>query len=383
MGELVSKFAALNLKSYVYGLFIICLSLMPLLAQAHLMVAQRGTLNLVDDGAYMVLSVPVSAFTGVDDTQDGLLSLHELEVHQHELQQQVKAGVSLTYQKKALPLQGVMLSLSPEHAASTVNTSHSNAEQLIVLGRFALDEAKSQPLTLSLTLFGTASFQQQMNILVTQAKNKNQLIFSPSHTQSLLFASKLSTLKNYLVMGVEHILTGFDHLLFLLVLLMTGGRVGQLLLVLTAFTVGHALTLGASVMYGITLAATVVEPMIAASILLMALFEKLKSSLATSHFFKLRLGLVFSFALIHGFGFASSLTALGLDKNHLLVSLLGFNIGIELGQLFFAGVVLIAAYLASKMLGQGRLNFLRTQLIMTAMGISSLWFLCRVTGLDV
>jgi hydrogenase/urease accessory protein HupE len=294
---------------------------MPLLAQAHLMVAQRGTLNLVDDGAYMVLSVPVSAFIGVDDNQDGLLSLHELEVHQSELQQQIMAGVSLRHQTQALPLQGIMLSLSPEHTSSNTNIDNSNAEQLIVLGRFALAEAKGQALNLSLTLFGKASFQQQMNILVTQAQNKNQLIFTPSNTQSLLFASRASIFTNYVVMGVEHILTGFDHLLFLLVLLMTGGRIGQLLLVLTAFTVGHALTLGASVVYGISLPATLVEPMIAASILLMALFEKLKSSLATSHFLQLRLGLVFSFALIHGFGFASSLTELGLDKNPLYTTI--------------------------------------------------------------
>ncbi|MBK7299102.1 MAG: HupE/UreJ family protein [Moraxellaceae bacterium] len=354
---------------------------MPLLAQAHLMVAQRGTLNLVDDGAYMVLSVPVSAFIGVDDNQDGLLSLHELEVHQSELQQQIMAGVSLRHQTQALPLQGIMLSLSPEHTSSNINIDNSNAEQLIVLGRFALAEAKGQALNLSLTLFGKASFQQQMNILVTQAQNKNQLIFTPSNTQSLLFASRASIFTNYVVLGVEHILTGFDHLLFLLVLLMTGGRIGQLLLVLTAFTVGHALTLGASVVYGISLPATLVEPMIAASILLMALFEKLKSSLATSHFLQLRLGLVFSFALIHGFGFASSLTALGLDKNHLLVSLLGFNVGIEVGQMLFAGLVLVAATLILKMLGQARLNFLRIQLIVAAMGISSVWFLYRVTVL--
>ncbi|MBP9216116.1 MAG: HupE/UreJ family protein [Agitococcus sp.] len=356
---------------------------MPLLAQAHLMVAQRGTLNLVDDGAYMVLSVPVSAFIGVDDNQDGLLSLHELEVHQSELQQQIMAGVSLRHQTQALPLQGIMLSLSPEHTSSNTNIDNSNAEQLIVLGRFALAEAKGQALNLSLTLFGKASFQQQMNILVTQAQNKNQLIFTPSNTQSLLFASRASIFTNYVVMGIEHILTGFDHLLFLLVLLMTGGRIGQLLLVLTAFTVGHALTLGASVVYGISLPATLVEPMIAASILLMALFEKLKSSLATSHFLQLRLGLVFSFALIHGFGFASSLTALGLDKNHLLVSLLGFNVGIEVGQMLFAGLVLVAATLILKMLGQARLNFLRIQLIVAAMGISSVWFLYRVTGFEV
>ncbi len=373
----------IGLKRYVRCLLSIWFCFMPLLAQAHLMVAQRGTLNLVDDGAYMVLSVPVSAFIGVDDNQDGLLSLHELEVHQSELQQQIMAGVSLRHQTQALPLQGIMLSLSPEHTSSNTNIDNSNAEQLIVLGRFALAEAKGQALNLSLTLFGKASFQQQMNILVTQAQNKNQLIFTPSNTQSLLFASRASIFTNYVVMGVEHILTGFDHLLFLLVLLMTGGRIGQLLLVLTAFTVGHALTLGVSVVYGISLPATLVEPMIAASILLMALFEKLKSSLATSHFLQLRLGLVFSFALIHGFGFASSLTALGLDKNHLLVSLLGFNVGIEVGQMLFAGLVLVAATLILKMLGQARLNFLRIQLIVAAMGISSVWFLYRVTGFEV
>jgi hypothetical protein len=102
-------------------------------AQAHLMAAQKGTLNLVGDAAFLVLSVPVSALKGVDDDGDGALSVAELRAHIDTIRSQIQAGVQLHDAAGALPLQLVMLDVTPLE-----NTAQAAARHLAVMGRFQL-----------------------------------------------------------------------------------------------------------------------------------------------------------------------------------------------------------------------------------------------------
>jgi hypothetical protein len=128
-------------------------------------------------------------------------------------------------------------------------------------------------------------------------------------------------------LGVRHILTGWDHLLFLLALALGAPRVRALVLPISAFTVAHSLTLALAAMSVFAAGPRLVEPLIALSIAVVA-FDNLRRS-NPPH----RALVTFGFGLVHGFGFASALRDLALDSDRLVPTLLGFNLGVELGQL--------------------------------------------------
>ena len=167
-------------------------------------------------------------------------------------------------------------------------------------------------------------------------------------------ASRLGQFGQFLVEGIWHIWIGFDHILFLLSLLLPavlvheakrwraietfGKALREVLWVVTAFTVAHSITLSLATLQIVVLPSRWVESTIAASVVLAAannlwpLVERRRWVVA------------FSFGLIHGFGFASVLTELGLPQESLVLSLLGFNLGVETGQLAIVAVFLPLAY---------------------------------------
>lgn len=138
---------------------------------------------------------------------------------------------------------------------------------------------------------------------------------------------------SFVLLGIEHILAGFDHLCFLLALLLVATRFRDVLAVVTTFTVAHSLTLGTAALGRISLSSAIVEPLIAVSIVYIGL-ENLFLRRQPRH----RLVLVFAFGLIHGFGFAGALTERlpGISGIAVVPPLLGFNAGVELGQLAVA-----------------------------------------------
>jgi hydrogenase/urease accessory protein HupE len=144
----------------------------------------------------------------------------------------------------------------------------------------------------------------------------------------------------FLVLGIEHIFTGYDHVAFLLGLLLLGGSLGDMVKIVTAFTVAHSITLALAALDVFAPPARVVEPLIAASILfvgaenLWAIRRRMAAS-ALRH----RWVLTFSFGLVHGFGFAAVLRELHLPRASLAAGLLSFNLGVECGQLC---IVLVA-----------------------------------------
>ena len=145
---------------------------------------------------------------------------------------------------------------------------------------------------------------------------------------------------NYVALGVEHILTGWDHLLFVLglVLLVRGHR--RLLWTITAFTVGHSLTLSLAILGVVRISPAPVEALIALSILIVAV-ELTHDHQGTGTFLqRYPWALAVSFGLLHGLGFAGALAQVGLPPGEIPMALLAFNIGIEVGQLLFIAVVL-------------------------------------------
>lgn len=134
-------------------------------------------------------------------------------------------------------------------------------------------------------------------------------------------------------MGIEHIFTGYDHLVFLLGLLLAGSSWRRLLGVVTCFTLAHSITLALAALSVVSLPSRWVESAIALSIIIVALLNLLGKQGDS------RWMLAFGFGLIHGFGFASALAELELTHSELTAALLGFNVGVELGQ---ATLVLVA-----------------------------------------
>jgi hypothetical protein len=149
--------------------------------------------------------------------------------------------------------------------------------------------------------------------------------------------SRVATGWRYVTLGFTHILPfGLDHVLFVVGLFLLSGNVRTVLWQASAFTVAHSITLGLSMFGVISAPAAVVEPLIAMSIVYIAVENLFLTELKSW-----RLGLVFAFGLLHGLGFAGVLRELGLPRTEFLTALLTFNVGVELGQ--FA--VIAAAFL--------------------------------------
>jgi hydrogenase/urease accessory protein HupE len=141
----------------------------------------------------------------------------------------------------------------------------------------------------------------------------------------------------FLALGVEHILTGYDHLLFLFALLIVTSRFMPALQIITCFTIAHSITLAVATLNLIEIPSRIVEPLIAASIIYVGM-ENIFSKGAPRG----RGALTFAFGLIHGLGFASVLRELGVGTNGsgLAMPLISFNLGVELGQIAVAAIIL-------------------------------------------
>jgi hydrogenase/urease accessory protein HupE len=154
----------------------------------------------------------------------------------------------------------------------------------------------------------------------------------------------------YFQLGVEHILTGVDHLLFVLCLVLLVRTVRKLVATVTAFTIAHSITLAAATLGFVHVPAAPVEATIALSIVFLAselLRDPANRSTITQGYPWV---VAFSFGLLHGLGFAGALAEIGLPQGEIPLSLFAFNIGVECGQLAFIAAILSAGYLARRLL---------------------------------
>ncbi len=178
------------------------------------------------------------------------------------------------------------------------------------------------------------------------------------------------TVPVYLIIGIEHLLLGFDHILFVIMLLYLVRSSWQILKVVTSFTIAHSLTLALSALELVQLSSAPVEAVIAGSIVLLA-YENLQKKGSVSKTFPVLIA--FGFGLLHGLGFAGAVAEIGLPEESQLIALLLFNIGIELGQLAIIAFVLLLLMVM-------RLKFIRllyeAPIYLTG-GIASFWFLQR------
>ena len=212
-----------------------------------------------------------------------------------------------------------------------------------------------------------------------------------TQTFTLASGSTLSQLSTYIADGVKHIAIGFDHILFLVALLLPAvlTREGRrwlpvadirsafwsVLKLITAFTIAHSITLSLASFDVVRLPSRLVESLIAASVLVTAIDN-------IWPFLPRRRWLVaFAFGLIHGFGFASVLADLNLPNSSLLLSLLGFNIGVEVGQLILVAVLVPLAYLSRSSRAYPRLALQTGSLVIAAVSLG--WLLERSLNLQL
>lgn len=180
-----------------------------------------------------------------------------------------------------------------------------------------------------------------------------------------------------LATGVAHILTGLDHVLFVVGIALLGGNWKSRLRLLTAFTVAHSLTLVAAATGVIQGNPRIVEPLIALSIVALAVEGMHSKQSIDGGNELLRLGIIFGFGLVHGFGFAGGLTELGLKGGQLLGNLFSFSVGIELGQVAVLVPTLAALALIAKAAKDRAQQFTLASTVGLGM-IGCFWFVERV-----
>lgn len=332
-------------------LLILFITLLPGLAHAHK--PSDSYISLAVDktrisGQWDIALRDLDYAIGLDGNDDGLITWGELRNRRAAIDSHLLPRLAVRANQQNCPLRVTEL-LVDEHSDGAYAVLRLRAECPGAINHLALGYR---------LFFDLDPTHRGLLNLRAQGATRTA-IFSPAHaTQHFALGhapARLRQFGEFVREGVWHIAIGFDHVLFLLSLLLPAvlrreqGRwqaVAELrpacwsvVKIVTAFTLAHSLTLSLAALGIVQLPARLVESAIAASIILAAL----------NNIYPLvqrRLWLVaFGFGLIHGFGFANVLVDLGLPQQALLLALAGFNIGVELGQLGIVGVFLPLAYL--------------------------------------
>ncbi len=235
---------------------------------------------------------------------------------------------------------------------SNITEPSINPSQSFALERWLVDCGKSGMINETIVIDGLSSTQTETLFRLELADGSmHTTVLRPDSPAFLIpeKPSKLMVIKSYLVLGIEHILGGFDHLLFVLGLLLIVRSTRLLIKTITAFTLAHSVTLAMAALGFVHVPQTPVEAVIALSILFLA------TELSKQH--RGQIGLTskapwivaLSFGLLHGFGFAGALSEIGLPQTDIPLALLFFNVGVEVGQLIFVAAVIMVTWMIKKM----------------------------------
>jgi hypothetical protein len=242
---------------------------------------------------------------------------------------------------------------------------------------FVGDAAPPAELAMDIHLFPAVTAQQTLVSLREGGEVRQQFVFTADSDPQTYYAGTaagvLAVFSTFVPSGAHHVLIGPDHVLFILGLILLGGSLRRLALIVTAFTLGHSVTLALAATGVFAPPAWLIEPMIALSIVMVGVDNLLRKPGQRD----LRALFALLFGLIHGFGFAFVLREFGLPPGSLAASLLAFNIGVELGQLAIViPLALALAWLRSRYpLVSGRIVTIGS-LAVVAAGVY--WFVDRV-----
>ena len=201
--------------------------------------------------------------------------------------------------------------------------------------------APIEALTVRYDLFVPSISTASCLTTILQDNQIRNVVFTPEHRETTIAFGRTpvwQAVGGFVTLGIEHILTGYDHMLFLLTLLMLGGSLRSLIKIVTAFTVAHSVTLSLAVLDIVALPSRLVESAIALSIVYVAAENVWRGNASL----RTRWLVTFGFGLVHGLGFASALQEMHLPRANVAASLVGFNVGVEIGQV----TVVLLAFLA-------------------------------------
>ncbi|MDG2136271.1 MAG: HupE/UreJ family protein [Luminiphilus sp.] len=234
----------------------------------------------------------------------------------------------------------------------------------------------------TLSVSGLADNQSSALLRLNLAEDIfHQAVFTVTEPQFVVPAEGTagSITQDYIQLGAEHIWEGPDHLLFVMGLLLLVGWNRRLILTVTAFTLGHSVTLAMVTLGVFDYPVTLVEFMIALSIYVLAV--ELARADGGGALWRQPWWLAAGFGLLHGMGFAGALAETGLPQSNVPLALLAFNIGIELGQLAFIALLVLLFTVGAKLGGGHRITALRPLPIFALGGLSAMW--CIERGLEV
>jgi hydrogenase/urease accessory protein HupE len=340
-------------------------------AFAHLMPAGQGAVRLVGDSAYAVISVPTAALAGFDDNRDGLIDVAEVNAHRTDLSAQLSRILRFRDGDDAgtLIFEDLLISHVDEPGFRGV-------DHLVVARRYRW----AQPihsLSLRIDLFDTpATKDAQLLVRGIQGDQSEAAILSGQRNEYTFFAGPWVGLRNFVVTGAQHILLGADHLLFLLTILVVGAGWRYWLTIITSFTIAHSMTVTLAALEWIRMPAAIIEPLIAASIVMLAVDNLIRGQRASKH----RLALVFGCGLLHGLGIASALTEIGLSGGSRALSLIGFNLGVEFGQMLFVTVALTVLHLLRRTMREAWHGRLIQACSIVAAVVGTGWMVERLFG---
>ncbi len=207
---------------------------------------------------------------------------------------------------------------------------------------------------------------------------------TPSSTSFKVKAeiSDFEVVKVYTALGIEHILLGIDHLLFVFALLLIVNGWRRLLTTITAFTLAHSITLAAATLGYMNVPQPPVEAIIALSILFLAteIVHGQRGRAGMAERFPWLVA--FIFGLLHGFGFAGALIAIGLPGQSIPLALLFFNVGVEVGQLIFVAVVVGAGWLLRQVIEKNSLSYGKIVASYAIGSVAAFWTIERIVALS-
>jgi hydrogenase/urease accessory protein HupE len=284
------------------------------------------------------LTIPTGLVAQFDDDKDRKLSELEVTRHQNDLMRFLNEKIQLTAAGQK-PITSIVRSTVAKILSPNLITTPETHSNLLLQYQWA------QPLSqlhMRYDLFVPGVNTARCLAQVFRNNAVDNIVFTPTAKNAALIDAPIGQqITSFIGLGVEHIFTGYDHILFLVSLLMLDGKLPYLIKVVSAFSLSHSITLTLAVLNIVSVPSRWVEIIIALSIAYIAA-ENLWSKEPNKN----RWQLAFGFGLIHGLGFSSALQELELPRTNLVTSLGSFSIGIELGQFAIVIVVyLLLSYL--------------------------------------
>lgn len=336
--------------------------------QAHWADLAVAEISIGETTTEITLAFPTGLVGSADDDGDGHLSAAEVRAHQAELTALLGERIRLTDggQPGSISVEPVESPAVPGGRGITPGT-HSTLRLIYTW----TEPLKSVRIHYALFLPGVSTASCLATIL--QDGKVRSVVFTPENREYVATVGRQamwSQARSFTVLGIEHILTGYDHILFLLSLLLIGGGLRSLFKVVSAFTVAHSITLSLAVLNVVTLPSRWVESAIALSIVYVAV----QNIWRTEQAMRDRWLLTFGFGLVHGLGFASILRGLAIPRSTLALSLASFNVGVELGQI---AIVTLAFAVLQALRRWPRAVLVRRLVSAAAACVGLVWFVQR------